>query len=285
MASQSTPSMEARVSYPQIERRSGLSEREFTREYKTPRRPVVLIDVAKGWKARSWTLELLRARYGETKVVPNRYDGLWYAADQLKEMRLADFIDGLLTKDWKGFPYYIWDNRDLFAQHPELLADFEVPPYFFDWLSRLPSFMQRPGPRLFIGPKGAVTPFHIDFWGTHGWLTQIIGKKRWIVVSPDQKHLLHGKKVGERTRYEVNPEAPDFEKFPLFRKVRALECTISPGETMFIPGGWFHYVKSVEAGLSLTGNLMGPGSFWPVFPNCLREQVIRRAWQVVKQRV
>lgn len=274
------PTVASVVHYPEVERRSGLSEREFSREYKAANRPVVLLDAVDSWPAKRWTFEFFRSRYGDTLVVPNRYDGRWYAAEALKEMRLADFIDGLETKDWNTFPYYLWDNRDIFRRHPELLRGCSVPGYFYDWCAKLPQ-LQRPGPRLFIGPRGAVTPFHIDFWGTHGWLTNIVGRKRWIVVPPHQKHLLHGVRFGNKVRYEVNPEAPDFDRFPRFREVTAFECTLGPGETMFIPGGWFHYVKSVESCISLTGNLVGPGCFWPAGVNAIKEQWVKRAWGAI----
>jgi ribosomal protein L16 Arg81 hydroxylase len=156
----------------------------------------------------------------------------------------------------------------LFLKHKELLADYTIPKYFFDWFTFLPGFMRLIYPRIFIGPKGAVTPLHDDVWGTHAWLAELVGRKRWILFSPDQRELLYD--------YKVKPDKPDFERFPLFRKAKPLEATIGPGDIIFVPGGWPHYVISLDPTISLTHNFMGPGCFGPSLTSAVRERVLRR---------
>jgi hypothetical protein len=266
------------VQYPQIERRHGLTEREFSGEYKRVGRPIVLLDAANNWEALHWTFEFLRRKYGTIQVDCSRYESGWYAANDARRMSLADFIDGVTSQDWKSFPFYIRDYWALFERHPELLSDCPVPTYFFNWMNRMPAFMRRPGPRLFEGPRGAVTPLHADIWGTHAWMTQIVGRKRWILIPPYQAHLL-GKKIslkGGLPRYAVNPENPDHERFPLFAQATPVEAVVSPSETIFVPGGWFHHVVSLDAGISITDNFMGPGCFRSVLPNSVNDLVLKR---------
>ena len=39
----------------------------------------------------------------------------------------------MLAGDWETYPYYVRDDWSLFIEHQELLDDYEVPKYFFDW--------------------------------------------------------------------------------------------------------------------------------------------------------
>lgn len=260
------------LQYPQVDRRSGLSVREFVREYRSPGQPVVIADAIDDWKARTtWTFEFFKSRYGKQQVLVYKYRGEKYRHDDSRDMPLGEYIDGVLHCDWESFPYYIRDNWKLLRDFPELANDYRFPSYFFDWFTLLPSFMRLPYPRIFIGPKGAVTPLHVDIWGTHAWLSQLAGRKRWILYPPDQKHLLY--------EYRVQPDRPDFKRYPLFEQARGIECTIGPGETVYVPSNWSHWVVSLDPTISLTSNYMGPGCFWPAFSNSAKELVMKRAWQ------
>jgi len=252
-----------------VDRRSGLSVREFNREYRKPGRPVVITDAMNDWTARStWTFDYFRSRYGDSIVEVYGYAGGKYQTDRVKSMSLRDYIDGLLTHDWRSYPYYVRDDWKLFRQHSELLADHTIPDYFFDWFKLLPPFLRLVYPRIFIGPQGAVTPLHSDIWSSHAWLAQLVGRKRWILFSPDQRGFLYDN--------GVQPDTPDFERFPLLKKTRPLDCIIGPGDIIFVPSDWAHQVVSLDPTISLTYNYMGPGCFAPCLTNAVRELLIKR---------
>jgi Cupin-like domain len=257
--------------YPQLERRADLSVSEFNRQYRDRNKPVVITDAIENWKARSsWTFDFFRQKYGAALMTVHEYHGQKYRPNDVRRMPLTEYIDGVLTKDWDTFPYYIRDNWRLLVEHSELKDDYTFPPYFYDWFKLLPSFMQLRYPRVFIGPKGAVTPLHMDIWRTHAWLSQLAGRKRWILFPPDQEKLLYD--------FQVEPDRPDYQRFPLYRQARPMECTIGPGETVFVPSGWAHWVVSLDPTISLTSNYMGPGCFGSSMSNCVRELVLKRAW-------
>jgi|HubBroStandDraft_1064217.scaffolds.fasta_scaffold223595_1 histone arginine demethylase JMJD6 len=264
------------TTYPQIDRRANLSRKEFNREYRSPGKPVVIADAIEEWRARSaWTFDFFASRYGSDAVQAYKYKGDKYQQKDATQMRLDEYIHGVTTQDWNSFPYYIRDNWALLLSHPELAADYRFPHYFYDWFSLLPPFMRLRYPRIFIGPKGAVTPLHVDIWRTHAWLSQLVGRKRWILFPPEQQPLLYNCKV------EV--ERPDFDRFPLYRDVHPVECTIGPGETVFVPGGWAHWVVSLDATISLSANYMGPGAFWSPLRNATRELVLKRLWTSIRR--
>jgi ribosomal protein L16 Arg81 hydroxylase len=265
--------MPQQPTYPQVERRSNLSLEEFRQSYLRARRPVVITDAIDHWPARSlWSFEYLKRTMGAERVAVFRYDEE-FTPDAVTEMNLGDYIDGVTTRDWKEFPYYLRDNWRLFHAFPQLLKEHDVPSYFFDWFRLLPPFMRLPYPRIFIGPKDAITPLHHDIWGTHAWLSQLVGRKRWLLFPADQRKYLY--------EYNVRPESPDLTRHPLYQEARPLEALIGPGDTIWVPGMWSHWVHSLEAGISLTYNYMGPGCFRSCLSNALKSSFsfdrIRRA--------
>jgi hypothetical protein len=258
--------------YPQVDRRERLSVSDFNECYRNPGRPVVITDAAEDWNAvRTWTFEFFKSTYGGTRIVAYEYNHIAYRPYLVKQMTLGEYIDGVITAG-RAFPYYIRDNWALLREHPELSADYHFPKYFFDWYSLLPGFMRLPYPRIFIGPSGATTPLHEDIWGTHAWLTQLVGRKRWILFPPGERRLL-----GD---FREPPDGGENGTFPCDAK--GVECTIGPGDTIFVPSRWSHYVVSLDPTISLSSNYMGPGCFVPAFSNAARELVLKRAWNMCK---
>ncbi len=265
----------AAATYPEIDRRAGLSLKEFNGEYRNPGKPVVILDAIEDWRARSaWTFDFFKSRYGSDSVLAYQYRGDKYQQKDAKRMPLSEYIDGVTTQDWNSFPYYIRDNWAMLLAHPELKNDYRFPKYFYDWFKLLPPFMRLQYPRIFMGPKGAVTPLHMDIWYTHAWLAQLVGRKRWILFPRDQEPLLYNCKV--------DLERPDFDRFPRYREVQPVECTIGPGETVFVPGGWAHWVVSLDPTISLTANYMGPGAFRSPLVNATKELLLKRAWTSIR---
>lgn len=249
--------MSHETEFPQVDRRSNLSLAEFKRQYYYPGKPVVITDAIDSWKDEPiWTFEYLRKTCGNIPVRIHRYDQKQEFTDGgVSHAPLAQYIDGITSKDWQDYPYYLRDNWRLFHEHTDLMSSHSVPEYFFDWFKLLPPFMRMPYPRIFLGPRGAVTPLHVDVRDTHAWLSQLQGQKRWVLFSPDQQKWLYDN--------QVRVENPDLKRFPLYRNARPIETTIGPGDTIFVPGRWAHWVESLAPAISLTYNFMGPGCFKP----------------------
>lgn len=53
---------------------------------------------------------------------------------------------------------------------------------------------------------------------------------------------------------KVDVEAPDLSKFADFAKATYVECILEPGDMLYIPPRYWHYVRSLEISLSV--------SFW-----------------------
>jgi ribosomal protein L16 Arg81 hydroxylase len=212
----------------------------------------VITDAIDDWDRGILSFDGLKALCGDEDVLVYHYDAeKEFTPGDVSRRTVSEVIDSVLENDLSGFPYYLRDNWQLCDKYDEIMRAHTVPSYFFDWFRFLPAFMRMPYPRIFIGPKGAITPLHVDVWDTHAWLSQLEGRKRWLLFPPEDRKYLYD--------YQVRCEKPDLAKFPLYEKASPLECTIGPGDTVFVPSRWAHWVQSLDPGVSLTYNYMGPG--------------------------
>ncbi|XP_060630646.2 HSPB1-associated protein 1 isoform X2 [Anolis sagrei] len=101
---------------------------------------------------------------------------------------------------------------------------------------------------LWIGSRGANTPCHLDSYGCN-LVLQVQGRKRWYLYPPEDSSFL----CPTRFPYEessvfskVNVVDPDLRSYPQFKKAQAHVMTLEPGQVLFVPRHWWHYVESID---------------------------------------
>jgi len=239
---------ESDAAYGAVEKRNAPPADEFIARYVRGCRPVVLTDLARDWPAmRQWSPQDLKARFGhiDVEIQAERNADPRYEENKLQHrqrQKLGDFVDRVLA----GGPtndYYMTANNEALRQ-PEfapLLADIGTLPAFCDasQLSRLSSF--------WFGPAGTITPLHHDTLML--FHTQIVGRKRWRFISPlDTPKLYNHSGVFS----PIDIDRPDLDRYPLFAQAKVLEVVVEPGETVFLPLGWWHQVTSLDVSLSFS---------------------------------
>jgi hypothetical protein len=244
--------------YNHVEKRSLVALGEFVERYVFGSRPVVLTDVANDWPAlRRWSAQDLSQRFGhlEVEIQAERSADSNYEQNKLnhrRSVRLSDFVAQVLAGGATN-DYYMTANNEV-LKRPEfapLLADIGSLPALCDptELAARSSF--------WFGPAGTVTPLHHD--ALMLFHTQIVGRKRWRFISPLQTPLLYN-------YYDVyspiDIDHPDLDRYPLFSQATVLEVIVEPGETMFLPLGWWHQVTALDVSLSFSySNLVVPNTY------------------------
>jgi hypothetical protein len=244
--------------YAHVEKREAVPTDEFLERYVAGCRPVVITGLARGWPAlQRWRPLQLKADYGHLDVAVQRGratdpDFERNKAALRRTEKLGDFIDSVLAAGASNDMYMTANDEVL--RRPEfapLLRDIGPLPYYCD-ASALAGACS-----LWLGPAGTLTPLHHDTLML--FHTQIVGRKRWRFISPLEWARVYNS-VGVYSPIDV--DAPDLARFPAFAGVKMLEVVVEPGETVFLPLGWWHQVASLDVSVSLSfTNLAVPNQF------------------------
>lgn len=225
-----------------IPRVPSLTKAEFRDSHLLPSRPVIMTELASSWPAlEKWSPAFFRTRYGDRGVrVYNAgftTPGRSYMSSA-NTLALRDYLDLILTAsvDLRMFLYNV--KREI----PELLDDIDFPP-IVDGFSRHFVFM-------FFGCQGSVTQMHFDLDMSHVFHTALYGKKRVFLFPHEEAgHLYHHPFT---CRSYVDVDKPDFVKFPGLGRARGYEAVLAPGETLFMPAGYWHHMVYEDAGYALS---------------------------------
>ena len=149
----------------------------------------------------------------------------------------------------------------LLDQIPALRRDVLVPDYCALTLERddARAENEREGVaiRAWLGPRGTVSPTHRD--PTHNLLVQAVGSKYVRLYAPSQEHAMYLFSDPKRSNAaRADPRDALAEKqaraFPAFSGAPFSDAVLEPGDALYVPPGWFHYVQSVTSSFSV--------SFW-----------------------
>ncbi|MCB9593815.1 MAG: cupin-like domain-containing protein [Sandaracinaceae bacterium] len=223
-----------------IERAEGLTAETFFERYYATSTPVVWTDFTSGWPAlERWQLAALADRFGElvVEVCEGREADPDYdinAPKLLSKTTLAELIERTQATSESNDFYMIARNRNLEGPLRPLLDD----------LGDLHGVLEREalvgGCQLWIGPAGTVTPLHHDT--SNIIFCQIAGRKRITIAPPVMTRLL----TSPRAMYaDLDPEL-EGASLDGFRSV-----DLGPGESLFLPVGWWHHVRALDASVSV----------------------------------
>jgi hypothetical protein len=79
---------------------------------------------------------------------------------------------------------------------------------------------------------------------------QIHGRKRALLIDPKFSRNVYPFSDNP-SKSRIDPETPDFKNYPLFAKVKIWDCVLAPGDALYIPRGWWHFIAAEEVSVSV----------------------------------
>ncbi|MCJ1439222.1 hypothetical protein MMC27_008613 [Xylographa pallens] len=240
--------------------------------------PVVITETIAHWPAlydRPWgdASYLLDRTLGGRRLVPVEL-GRSYTDDGWGQtiITFREFMDTYLLDSSHDKIGYL-AQHDLFAQIPSLRNDISVPDFCYTdppppqagtpLAAKSSLRLEEPLLNAWFGPAGTISPLHTDPY--HNILCQVVGQKYVRLYSPSQTKSLYPRGVEDgidmsntsrvpvelvEMQLEDDPES----EFCLFGDAPYVETILREGECLYIPVGWWHYVRSLTVSFSV--------SFW-----------------------
>jgi hypothetical protein len=244
--------------------------------------PVILKDAAKHWKAVSkWTPEFFKEQYGDKKVPVFERK----RAVTLKDMVLMrDYIDEITASTYQNRAKYLFSLR-IPTEFPELMQDLEPRPDCWapNWLDSryllpgLPNFKLRSitGLEMNIGGMGSPFPFlHYDDLWTQTFITQVHGRKAWVLYEPDQTPFMYPSEESDNISKIPMEVDVDLSVFPLFSKAKPLRFVLEEGEMLYGAPGWWHTTRALTPSIAVVLSTAN-GAIW----SSVTKASFKRAWK------
>tara|TARA_R110002049_G_scaffold68305_1_gene177078 strand:- start:16322 stop:17188 length:867 start_codon:yes stop_codon:yes gene_type:complete len=227
-----------------ITRVSNISKEDFINKFYKTQRPVLIENLTFDWPARKyWNIDYIQERAGEQIVplynnVPTK--GKQNSAAPAMEMKLYDYLEILKNQptDLRIFFYNILDKM------PELIKDIRYPDIGLKFFKRLPV--------MFFGGKGSVVLPHYDMDLSDLLHFHFHGHKSVLLFPPEQTKYLYKVPFSVHNLESINMDEPDFEKYPALKKAEGLYIEMKHGDALYMPSGYWHYIKYMDGGFSIT---------------------------------
>lgn len=215
-------------------------------------RPVVVRGVAAGWPVVRSTdraaylrrfdsgaktdMSLAESRHGGRLFYTEGMDGLTFTKQAATVSAVLDRLEGAAQGTI---------SETIAAQAVSVAQ--ALPEFTRD--NRFPQFGPAIEPRIWIGNQ-VVTATHHDMFSNLAVV--VAGRRRFTLFPPDQVANLY---IGPfeftpagTPASLVDPEAPDFERYPRSAEAmaQARSAELSPGDAIYIPHMWWHHVRSFD---------------------------------------
>ncbi|WFU62660.1 cupin-like domain-containing protein [Bradyrhizobium brasilense] len=229
---------------------SQLTEPDFVTNYRDAMRPVLLRGGCAVWSAcQRWAPQYFDRVAGSLTVPVKTLDS---GNIKVSSWRLAEYVRFIMEQPPRAdevslnpgaIPYC--HDIPLLGLVETLAADCQPFPAAF--LS--PWYRQHwwRYSQFFMGPAGTITPLHFDSLLSHNLFFQIYGTKTFTIIPPTQANL-----CGRRgwRWFEVDPDQPDYERFPQYRNATPVAITVTAGDMLYMPPGTLHHVRSLSSSIS-----------------------------------
>ena len=228
----------------EIPRVKSISKKDFLRRFLKPQLPVIIEEFDGNWPAHTkWNLDYMKQMAGD-KIVPLYDDRPVHHDDGFNEphaqMKMSEYIDLLKTEPTK-YRIFLWN---VLKEVPALQDDFDFPDFGIRLLKGVPM--------LFFGGRDSHTFMHYDIDFANIFHFHFEGEKECILFPQSQNRFLYRVPHSIITHESIDFMNPDYEKWPALKNAKGYRSTLKHGEVLFMPEGYWHYMKYRTPGFSMS---------------------------------
>ncbi len=217
----------------------------FKNEYLNKKKPVLIKGFAKNWRTtKHWDLDFL-LKLKDDRDILLLSDNFIQNDNRYKQATFKNYIQQLKDAELSGTPIKDYlTTLNLFEYYPHLKNDVDF--YFFDTHTKINDV------GAWIGPANTISGFHADT--ANNVYTQVKGRKMFIICSPEfNKTMYQSKKhVYGAVASDVDINNFDITKHPKFKDNIFEYVILEPGDVLFVPQNWWHYVQSLDLSISIS---------------------------------
>lgn len=228
----------------EVKRVETLCKNDFYNQYYKTQTPVIISNLTHQWGAyKDWTFDYLLKKAGNINVPLYNNNAVDYTKKVNEPdtiMPLADYFSLLQSSptDLRVFLYNILKNV------PQLQQDIQTPDLGLPIMKGLPM--------LFIGGKGSSVFMHYDIDLANIFHFHFIGKKRCLLVPPNQSKYMYKVPFSCICREDIDFKNPDYNKFPALKNIQAFVADLQHGDMLYMPEGYWHYMTYETPGVSIS---------------------------------
>tara|TARA_R110000737_G_scaffold57548_2_gene82973 strand:+ start:832 stop:1704 length:873 start_codon:yes stop_codon:yes gene_type:complete len=227
-----------------IPRVSYITKDDFIEHYFKPQKPVVLERAIEDWPAfDKWNLDYMKKIAGD-KIVPLYDNRPVQHKDGFNEphakMKMADYVD-LLKNEPTKYRIFLWN---ILKEVPVLQKDYTFPDFGLKLLKGLPM--------LFFGGKDSYTFMHYDIDLANIFHFHFDGEKEVVLFPQSETKNLYKVPHSLITHESIDFSNPDYEKWPILERASGYKTILSHGEVLYMPEGYWHYMKYNSPGFSMS---------------------------------
>lgn len=230
--------------YQNITRVKKISKKDFYNNYYKLQKPIVIEEITYNWPAyKKWNFSYIKEIAGEN-IVP-LYDNspINYSRkvnECITTMKMKEYIS-ILEKKPTNLRIFLYN---LIKNVPILKHDFLIPDLGVKIIKEFPM--------LFFGGTNAKVFMHYDIDLANIFHFHFNGEKKCILFPISDRKNMYKIPYSVICHESINFENIDFKKWPALKNTQGYMTNLSHGEMLYIPEGWWHQMKYITPGFSMS---------------------------------
>ncbi|MFD1613970.1 cupin-like domain-containing protein [Gelatiniphilus marinus] len=231
-------------SYP-IDEISSVNAATFKKNYLSKKKPVLIKGMANQWGAtKKWDFDFL-SNLNDVKDVYLLSDNFIQDDNRYKSASFKEYILQLKNAEKNNTTVKDYlTTLDIFKFYPHLKEDIDF--------SLFEKHTKENVVNAWIGPPNTISGFHADT--ANNVYAQIKGRKMFIICSTAFNKTMYPSKKHIYGAVASNVDINNFDasKYPEFKNNKFISVVLEPGDVLYVPQNWWHYVQALDYSISIS---------------------------------